>query len=104
MVRWITHREIQMEYLEYLKGILLTAVIFIPLERVLAIRSEQKLLRRSWLNDLVFWLANGQIIGLALAAFVSVFVLASGWLLGSTIHSAVASQPYWLQFIEALIL
>jgi hypothetical protein len=33
--------------MEYLKGILLTAVIFIPLERVLAIRPEQKLLRRA---------------------------------------------------------
>lgn len=90
--------------MEFLKGILLTAVIFIPLERLLAINPEQKLLRRAWLNDLVFWLANGQIIGLALTAIVSGIVIVSGGLIGPSVHSAVATQPYWLQFVEALIL
>jgi sterol desaturase/sphingolipid hydroxylase (fatty acid hydroxylase superfamily) len=90
--------------MEVLKGILLTALIFIPLERLLAIHPEQKVLRRAWLNDLVFWLANSQIIGLALAAIVSGIVIVSGWLLGPSVHAAVESQPYWLQFIEALVL
>jgi sterol desaturase/sphingolipid hydroxylase (fatty acid hydroxylase superfamily) len=47
---------------------------------------------------------QGQIIGLTLAALVCVVVLASDWLIGPTVHAAVAAQPYWLQFIEALIL
>jgi sterol desaturase/sphingolipid hydroxylase (fatty acid hydroxylase superfamily) len=90
--------------MEFLKGILLTAVIFFPLERVLSMHPGQKMLRRAWFNDLVYWIVNGQIIGLSLAALVSGVVLASGWLLGPTVHEAVAAQPYWLQFIEALIL
>jgi sterol desaturase/sphingolipid hydroxylase (fatty acid hydroxylase superfamily) len=90
--------------MEFLLHILLTAAIFIPLERVFTLNPKQKVLRRDWLNDLVYWVANGQIIGLALAAIVSGIVLASGTLVGPTIQGAIAGQPYWLQFIEALIL
>mgnify|MGYP000888630551 CR=1 FL=1 len=90
--------------MEFLKLVLLMALVFVPLERVLAIHPKQKVLRRSWLNDLVFWLANGQVIGLALAAIVSGIVVASGALLGPSVHAFVASQPSWLQFTEVLIL
>ena len=90
--------------MEFLKAFLLTALIFIPLERILTLRPEQKMLRRNWLNDLVFWVANSQIIGLSLASIVSLTVIGSGWLIGDSVHAAVASQPAWLQFIEALLL
>lgn len=90
--------------MEFLKTILLTAVIFIPLERLISIRPEQKLFRRGWFNDLIFWLLNSQIISFGLAAIVSCIVMATGWLVPSSLHAAVAAQPYWLQFIEALIL
>jgi len=90
--------------MEFLKTFLLIALIFIPLERILTLRPEQKMLRRNWLNDLVFWVANSQIIGLSLASIVSLTVIGSGWLIGDSVHAAVASQPAWLQFIEALLL
>ena len=48
---------------EWLKGLVLTALIFVPLERLLALRPEQKIFRRGWLNDLVYQIVNGQIIG-----------------------------------------
>jgi sterol desaturase/sphingolipid hydroxylase (fatty acid hydroxylase superfamily) len=90
--------------MEFLKGILLIAVIFLPLERVLAMHPGQKIFRRSWFNDAVYWIVNGQIIGLALTVLISGVIMASGWLLGPAVHDVVAAQPYWLQFIEALIL
>jgi sterol desaturase/sphingolipid hydroxylase (fatty acid hydroxylase superfamily) len=90
--------------LEYLVHFLLVALIFIPLERMFAIYPEQKILRRAWFNDLIYWAANGQIIGFALSVIVSGIILVSGWLVGPTIQGAVAAQPYWLQFIEALVL
>ena len=40
--------------MELLKGIVLTALIFISLERVLAMHPAQKVLRRAWLNDLIY--------------------------------------------------
>lgn len=90
--------------MELLKGIALTALIFVPLERVLALYPEQKVLRRDWLNDLIYWVVNGQIVGFALAALIAGIAIATSWLLPASVHAAVAAQPYWLQFIEALIL
>jgi sterol desaturase/sphingolipid hydroxylase (fatty acid hydroxylase superfamily) len=83
---------------------LLTAVVFVPLERVLAMYPEQKVLRRAWFNDLVYWVVNGQIIGLALAAVTSAVLLGSSRLLDPSVRQAVAAQPVWLQFVEAVIL
>jgi len=89
--------------MQSLKVLLLTAAIFIPLERILPIRSKQKILRRDWLNDLVYWVINSQIIGLALAITTSA-VIGVGWLVPPLVRAAVAAQPYWLQFIEAVFL
>jgi len=44
------------------------------------------------------------IIGLSLASIVGLTVIGSGWLIGDSVHAAVASQPVWLQFVEALLL
>jgi sterol desaturase/sphingolipid hydroxylase (fatty acid hydroxylase superfamily) len=90
--------------MEYIKQVLLLAAIFIPLERLFAMYPKQKLLRRAWFNDLVYWIVNGQIIGLGLAVIITGIIFISGWLIGESAHAAVTAQPYWLQFIEALIL
>jgi sterol desaturase/sphingolipid hydroxylase (fatty acid hydroxylase superfamily) len=90
--------------MELLKGLLLLAVIFIPLERVLAIRPRQKVLRRDWLNDLVYWIVSSQIISLPLAALIAGAVAASDRLVPVSVRSATAAQPYWLQIIEAVVL
>ena len=41
------------------KSILIAAIIFIPFERLFAVRSKQKLFRRGWANDPFYLLANG---------------------------------------------
>jgi sterol desaturase/sphingolipid hydroxylase (fatty acid hydroxylase superfamily) len=89
---------------QFLKALLLMAAVFIPLERVFAIRPEQKMLRRDWLNDLVYLIANGQIVGLALAALIGGMAIAGEHLVPASVRSAVVAQPYWLQFGEALVL
>lgn len=90
--------------MEWLRGLLLTAVIFIPLERLLALRTEQRTFRRGWLNDLIYLLVNGQLIGLALGTLTVGIILVANTLMPSGVQSAVSSQPYWLQFIEVLVL
>jgi len=44
--------------IDWLSGLLLTALIFVPLERVLALRKNQRIFRRGWLNDVVYLLLN----------------------------------------------
>jgi sterol desaturase/sphingolipid hydroxylase (fatty acid hydroxylase superfamily) len=88
--------------MEILKSLLLTAIIFIPLERILTLRT-QKILRLHWLNDVLFFVANGFIVGVTLALMIiGVTIVANLWLPG--LHSAVSSQPVWLQFVEILFL
>src|ERR1700733_6664468 len=88
--------------MEILQSLLLVAIIFIPLERILTLRT-QKMFRRHWFNDMVFSIANGYVAGAPLALLiVGVTFAANLWVPG--LRSAVSSQPGWLQFIEILFL
>ncbi len=86
------------------KSILIAAIIFIPLERVLALRSKQKLFRRGWANDLFYLLANGFLIKIGLIGIIVAAAGLSNWLVPASIKVMVSSQPYWLQFAEILSL
>src|SRR5689334_18815019 len=93
-----------MWWVEWLKGLLLTALIFVPLERVLALRSSQKLFRRGWANDMVYFTVNGQLINLGLSAVASGIIIAAGWFVPAGFRSVVAAQPIWLQVLEIIVL
>jgi sterol desaturase/sphingolipid hydroxylase (fatty acid hydroxylase superfamily) len=87
---------------EFLRVFLLTLAIFIPLERILAIR-DQKIFRQNWLNDTVFWIANIYIIGSILTIIIAIAMFAGKrWMAG--LQGAVRSQPEWLQFVEVLLI
>jgi sterol desaturase/sphingolipid hydroxylase (fatty acid hydroxylase superfamily) len=90
--------------MEFLKALLLTAIIFVPLERVLAIDPRQKMLRRDWLNDLVYWIVNGPVIGLTLAAVIIGATFLGDSLEPLSVRLAIGGQPYWLQMIEVVVL
>jgi sterol desaturase/sphingolipid hydroxylase (fatty acid hydroxylase superfamily) len=88
--------------MEAFKSLLLTAIIFTPLERILTLRT-QKIFRRYWLNDVVFSIANSYVAGAPLALLIVGATFAANlWLPG--LRSAVSLQPVWLQFIEILFL
>ena len=90
--------------MEWLKGFLLTAAVFVPLELLLAKRPEQKLLRRGWLNDLVYWVVNGQITALGLSLVIAGAALAANWLMPAAIKGAASHQFWLLQLGEAIVL
>jgi sterol desaturase/sphingolipid hydroxylase (fatty acid hydroxylase superfamily) len=85
------------------KSILIAAIIFIPLERLFAVRSKQKLFRRGWANDLFYLLANGFLIKMGLVVIIVAAAGLSNWLVPASIKVMVSSQPYWLQFAEILV-
>jgi sterol desaturase/sphingolipid hydroxylase (fatty acid hydroxylase superfamily) len=88
--------------MEIIKTLLLSAIIFIPLERILTLRT-QKILRRNWLNDIVFSVANSYAVSFTLALLIlGVTFVANLWLPG--LRRAVSFQPIWLQFIEIMFL
>ncbi len=83
---------------------LIAALLFIPLERLLAKKKDQAILRRQWSLDLVYVFANGILIRLCLAGIAALLLAASPWLVPAGLREAVAGQPLWLQLIEVLLL
>ena len=86
------------------QGVLIAAVIFIPLERLFAIRAEQKLLRPGWINDLFYLLANGFLIKLCLALIIVATLGLSKWFMPTSIQVMARAQPYWVQFAEIIVI
>jgi sterol desaturase/sphingolipid hydroxylase (fatty acid hydroxylase superfamily) len=90
--------------MDWLKGLLLTALIFLPLERMLAWHPEQRVFRRGWMNDMIYLLLNGQIIMLCLGVLIIGMTMTAGWLVPVSVRAAAAGQPYWVQIVEVIVL
>ncbi len=87
-----------------LRGLLLVALIFIPLERLLSLHHEQRVLRKEWKSDLVYLFANRVLIFAGMLVLVVGVGVLTRWLVPTAVRDAVASQPIWLQVIEAIVL
>jgi len=85
------------------KAILVTALVFIPLEMLLPLHKGQKLFRRHWLNDSVYLVCNGALIRLGVPALLATLFAASYRLVPHGTAALAQSQPIWLQAIEVLV-
>jgi len=84
-------------------GLVVLAAIFIPLERLFALR-PQGVLRSGWRTDLVHFVVNNVLANLALVVPVIVVGLGLRAAVPSALHHDIAGQPGWLQFVEAFLL
>ncbi len=87
-----------------LKGILISFLIFVPLERLFALRREQKIFRRHWANDLLFLFLNGLVIKLGLVALIVTVVYVAERLVPPSVSAVVGAQPLWIQIPMAILL
>lgn len=87
-----------------LKAVLIIALIFIPLERLLPLHAEQSPARRHWLNDVVYLLFNGIVIKIGLLIVIGTAMLVLHRFVPAGLAQAVQSQPVWLQAVEVLVL
>jgi sterol desaturase/sphingolipid hydroxylase (fatty acid hydroxylase superfamily) len=85
------------------KAILIVALIFIPLERILPLRGGQRLLRKRWLNDVVYYFMNGLVVRTGLLALVTLAIGVIHVAVPQAVVVAVQSQPIWLQAVEVLL-
>ena len=93
-----------MTFIEISKDFLLVCLVFIPLERLLALRHDQKIFRRGWVVDLthvfatgfIYWLGTGLLI-LALGGVLE-------GLVPEPVRHGIGSQPIWLAVIEILLI
>ena len=84
-------------------GLVVLGVIFIPLERLFALR-PQRILRDGWKTDLVHFAVNNILASVALVVPVVVVGLALRAMVPSAVHHAIATEPTWLQFAEAFLI
>ncbi|WJI68391.1 MULTISPECIES: sterol desaturase family protein [unclassified Mesorhizobium] len=83
---------------------LVIALIFIPLERLLPLHAEHSSARGHWPNDVVYLLFNGIIIKIALIIVIGTAMLLLHQLVPAGLTQAVRLQPVWLQAMEVLVL
>lgn len=85
------------------QAFLLAGIVFVPLERLLALRKGQRILRDGWRNDLVYVFLNGAVVrtGVGAALFGAAAIAHS--LVPPDLRAAVAAQPYWLQTLATIV-
>jgi sterol desaturase/sphingolipid hydroxylase (fatty acid hydroxylase superfamily) len=84
-------------------GLLILAVVFVPLERLFALHPEQRIFRKGWRTDLIHSFANNFLTQALLAVSVIVLAVLLRGVIRPEFHALVASQPRWLQFLEAVL-
>lgn len=85
------------------REILTLAMIFMPLERLLPQRPDQKIFRRHWLNDTIYLVFNGLIVRLGAVAVIAGVLSLYQSRLPAGGFGPVAALPLWLQVILAVI-
>jgi sterol desaturase/sphingolipid hydroxylase (fatty acid hydroxylase superfamily) len=86
-----------------LKGVLIACLIFIPLERLLAMHPLQRVFRRGWWTDVIYLFVNGWLTKLGLLLIIVGVMVVSTWLVPLPVRAAMADQPYWLQIVEIIV-
>ena len=85
-------------------GLVVGALIFIPLERLFALHRSQKIFRRGWRTDVLHFLFTRSIADVCTFILVGALILLIHWLVSPAFQSSVATQPAALQLVEAILI
>ncbi len=89
----------------FVVNMIASGLMFAPIERLFPRRADQRLFRQEWREDLFYYLLSSMLVQL-----ITFLALApSGFINGATgnfaaFRSAIASQPWILQFLEVVVL
>lgn len=86
------------------RGILIVALIFVPLEQVLALHDQQKPWRRGWLNDVFYLLFNGLPVKLVFLGLLGAVMLAVGAVVPAGVAVWVQSWPIFAQVLVVIVI
>lgn len=89
----------------FVLNILLTGILFIPMEKLFGRLKQQALFRDEWREDLFYFLISSVFVQtltfFTLAPSMAILQHTSDWV---ALRQTVASQPLWLQVIEIMFL
>jgi sterol desaturase/sphingolipid hydroxylase (fatty acid hydroxylase superfamily) len=87
-----------------LRTLLILALIFVPLERLLSLHAEQKTLRAHLSVDVFYLFVVGQVSRLGLLAVLALLMAGIAVVVPAGVGEAIRSQHLALQVIEALVI
>jgi sterol desaturase/sphingolipid hydroxylase (fatty acid hydroxylase superfamily) len=89
----------------FVLNMLLTGVLFIPLEKLFGRLTKQPLFREEWREDLFYFLLSSVLVQVltffTLAPSMTILHYTGGW---AEFRQSVAAQPLWLQVLEIMFL
>ena len=89
----------------FILNILMTGVLFIPLEKLFSRLTDQPLFRTEWREDLFYFLLSSLLVQsltfFTLAPSMTILQHTASW---SALRQLVAAQPIWLQVLEIMFL
>jgi sterol desaturase/sphingolipid hydroxylase (fatty acid hydroxylase superfamily) len=85
------------------RGILIVALIFVPLERILPLHHVQGTLRKNWLNDVFYLIFNGLPIKLGMMAVLGTAMVAIETYVPAELHAWVQSWPLVAQVLAVIL-
>lgn len=89
----------------FVLNLLLTGMLFIPLEKLFGRLADQPLFRTEWREDLFYFLLGSLLVQsltyLSLAPSMTILRHTGDW---AALRDVVASQPPWLQLLETMFL
>lgn len=87
----------------FVLNLLLYSAVFIPLERLFALRGDQPVFRRHWLVDLTYFFVNSLLIEVLTIMTLKPALVLFDWARLTSVSQAVASLPLGVQ-VPAIIL
>lgn len=88
----------------FLLNLMFWSAIFIPLERVFALRPEQPVFRHGWRTDMVYFFVSSLLIQFTTILTIKPAEVLFAWTTTASWRSYVSSQNAFLQLIEILLI
>jgi sterol desaturase/sphingolipid hydroxylase (fatty acid hydroxylase superfamily) len=88
----------------FVLDLLVLALVFVPLERLFALRREQRILRVGFRADLAHFFVSHLLVQVTVLLTMAPAALFFRWAVLPGFQASVAAQPLALQFIEAVFL
>ncbi|WP_454562459.1 sterol desaturase family protein [Pseudomonas sp. AIG] len=87
----------------FVLALLVSAIVFIPLEKLYSKDPEQNILRPHWRTDLTYFFVSHMLV-----QFILIFITASssyiaGWAMSPSLQTSVQSLPLLVQFLLAVL-
>jgi lathosterol oxidase len=82
----------------FILDLIASAILFIPLERLFALRREQPVLREDWRLDLQYFALVHLLVSLVLIVSTAAVSRLCAWSINASLQAQVSSMPLWLQF------